>query len=653
MAQALLPAQGEVQKRGCQVNTLQKASSLLLLATLAAQAGAGEPSGDSPNRLVRDGVAIEFEARPLGSDGVLTEGMFADIRLRLTDATTGQPLAGQVPGAWLDQALPEGKADQCKARIGTYLKGVLSARAMVDLNSYYLVVMNKDSALTVIDPVTSVGGITSTLTRIALKRPPMDWVASADDRLIYVSMPSAGEVAVVDTSEFKVLGNLPAGAEPVRLALQPDGRYLWVGNNARRGEEGGVTVIDTQTRKTVATLATGGGHHEIAFSADSRHAFISSRDAGRVTVVDVASLKKLKDIETGPSPLSLAVSPLSGALYVSDGKAGSITVIDARSLEVRKVIEAGQGLGPLRFARDGRFGLALNSLEDQVLVLDAGSDEIVQRAEVTAEPYQLVFTRAYAYIRGLASPKVSMVNLESLGKGKQIIVQAFEAGPAAPKLAGDLPLADGLSQARDEGAVFVVNPVDNTTYFYMEGMNAPMTGYLNRGHTSRAARVIDRSMREVEPGLYSSRIKLPAPGRFDLAVMLNQPQIAHCFSAEVQPNKAMAAQRDKPRVEFLIEQPRVTAGEPAMARFRIVQGSAGEPRAGIADLRVRYFQAPASRPHEVAAVEVGEGVYEAPLALDKAGAYYLHVGSASLGMPFGSQPYASLRAIPAQASTTP
>src|SRR5690606_15615831 len=147
----------------------------------------------------------------------------------------------------------------------------------------------------------------------------------------------------------------------------------------------------------------------------------------------------------------------------------------------------------------GRFGLALNSLEDQVLVLDAGSDEIVQRAEVTAEPYQLVFTRDYAYIRGLASPKVSMINLESLGRDRKLIVQAFEAGPAAPKLAGDLPLADSLSQARDEGAVFVVNPVDNTTYFYMEGMNAPMTGYLNRGHTSRAARVVDRSMREVEP----------------------------------------------------------------------------------------------------------------------------------------------------------
>lgn len=123
---------------------LHTASKLLIGAALATQASAAEPPEKSPERLVRDGVAIEFEAVPLGSDGVLTEGMFADIRLRISDATTGQPLSGQVPGAWLDQALPDGQASQCKMRIGTYLKGLLSARAMVDLNSYYLLVMNKD-----------------------------------------------------------------------------------------------------------------------------------------------------------------------------------------------------------------------------------------------------------------------------------------------------------------------------------------------------------------------------------------------------------------------------------------------------------------------------------------------------------------------------
>src|SRR5690606_7758609 len=108
--------------------------------------------------------------------------------------------------------------------------------------------------------------------------------------------------------------------------------------------------------------------------------------------------------------------------------------------------------------------------------------------EVSPEPYQVVFTRAFAYVRGLASSRVTMINLSSLGRGKQPIVQSFEAGPQPPKLAANLPLADSVAPAREDAAVFVVNPVDNSAYFYMEGMNAPSSNYLNRGHASRAAR---------------------------------------------------------------------------------------------------------------------------------------------------------------------
>ncbi|MBM7059204.1 beta-propeller fold lactonase family protein [Pseudomonas sp. UL073] len=601
----------------------------------------------SSHRLVRDGIAIDFEATPVGNTGNLTEGMFADIRFRLTNAETGQPMAGLAPGAWLDQALPDSdpgtRTLQCKSRVGLYLKGVMGARPLLDFNSYYLVLMNQDASITVIDPVTSLGGITSTLMRIPLKHRPMDWTASRGDRQLYVSLPASGEVALIDTETFQVVANLPAGSEPSRVVLQPDGRYLWVGNDSRQDGQSGVTVIDTQTRKTVLSAATGAGHHEIAFSEDSRYAFVSNRDAGTVSIFDVATLSRVSDLATGPKPLALDYSALSKAVYVADGKAGRITVIDARSLAVRKVIDTGRGIGPLRFTEDGRYGITLNTLTDQALVIDAASDEIIHQLQVSAEPYQLVYTRAYAYVRGLASPRVTMINLGSLGRGKEPILQSFEAGPQPPKLADDLPLADSVAAARDDAAVFVVNPVDNTAYFYMEGMNAPSSNYLNRGHTSRAARVIDRSLRETAPGVFSSRVRLPAAGDFDVALILNQPEITHCFRALVMENPELAKARQHARVEFLLDNPRVQTGEPVKARFRIVQGQDDEVRRGVRDLRVRYFRAPGSWPQEVAAYEVGEGVYEAAVTFDDTGAYYLHVGSRSLGMEFGSQPYASLR----------
>ncbi|KJZ39680.1 cytochrome D1 [Pseudomonas fluorescens] len=613
------------------------------------------PDTWSGQNLSRDGVSVALEVKPLAKDGVLREGEFADVQFRVNDSASGQPLSGVNPGAWLDPETvaadqAQGREQSCKSRVGVFLKSSIGARPLLDLNSYFLLVMNRDASVSVVDPSVSVGGITSTMARINIKQPPMDWITPKDNKRVFVSMPTAGEVAVIDSEQFKLLESVAAGSNPVRVALQPDERLLWVGNNASKAEESGVTVIDTRSLKPLKHLATGAGHHEIAFSKDSRFAFVTNRDDGTLSIIDIASLTLSKQLKTGSHPLSVAYSPLSQAVYVADGKDGTVTVVDGASLDVRRVIKVRQGLGPMGFSADGRFGIVLNTLENQASVIDAATDSLIHELDVSAEPYQVVFTKAYAYVRGLASAKVTMINLSSLGQGRTPISQGFEAGPQAPRLAGDLPLASSLAVSRDDNAVFVVNPVDNTTYFYAEGMNAPMSGYPNRGQVARAAMVIDRSLREVEPGLYSARIKLPAAGRFDVAFLLNQPNIIHCFTALVEPDKQLASHPGVPKVEFMLDKSTAALGSPYVVRFRIVQGQQKAQRSGVKDVQVRYFRAPTSRAQEVAALEVGNGIYEAPVTLDQNGAWYLHVRAASLGANFDDKTFASVRVLPGNAN---
>src|SRR5262249_27248593 len=149
---------------------------------------------------------------------------------------------------------------------------------------------------------------------------------------------------------------------------QPDQRYLWVGNNAAEAGDSGVTVIDTASLKPVGFIATGAGHHEIAFTADSRYAFVSNRNDGTVSVIDVATRSRVKDIKTGTLPLSLDYSALSRRLYVADGKEGVVTVIDTEKLAVATRVAAKPGLGPLKVTPDGRFALVVNTAENRVHV---------------------------------------------------------------------------------------------------------------------------------------------------------------------------------------------------------------------------------------------------------------------------------------------
>ena len=625
------------------VSASAAALALALTSAFALSFAAGAPKAENasaPNRYVREGIVIEFSvaAAQEAKSGELVEGQFADLRFKLTDEASGQPLRGNNPGAWLDigshiQGQPGAEVKSCRDKVALYMRGIVGLRPMLDLNSYYVAVLNRDASISILDPLVSLAKATSTLARIQISRPGADWVKSADGKRIYVSMPFAGQVAVIDADSFKVHSNIDAGRSPTRVFLQPDGRYLWVGNDAKVSDVSGVTIIDTQTLKPVKQLLTGTGHHEIAVSEDNRVAFVTNRDAGTVSLIDVRELKILREVKLGGVPISVGYSTLARAAYVADAKGGSLTVLAGRDFKPVKKIALRAGLGPMRFTPDGRHAFIVNTSEDLVHVIDTSSNELLHDIPVTGQPYQVAFTRAFAYVRSLSDERVAMINLLSLGRGNKPSVQFFAAGAVPPKAAGELPLADTLAPAIGDAAVMVVNPADNTVYYYMEGMNAPMGNYQSYGASARAVTVIDRSLKETEPGVYTSKVRIPVAGRYDVAFLLEQPRLVNCFSLEAKEDPLLAAQRKRIVVEYLVKSREVPLGKAVPVRFT-VRTEGGEPQTGLKDLRVLSFLVPGQHRNETIAREVQPGVYEAPVAIPEHGAYQINVASKQLNKDF-------------------
>jgi len=619
---------------------------------LVSSAWASQAEFAATGQHVRHGVVIDFEAVAVEGDmNELVAGELAEVRFRLSEEATGDPVSGVTPGVWLDigevlQGQDGAQQKTCKDKIALYLKGVVGIRPMLDLNSYYIFVMNQEPSLSIIDPLVSMAGVTSTLGQIALSGVGSDWSPDKDQKQLFVSMPETGQVAVVDTSAFKVTAEVDSGVRPTRVILQPDGRFLWIGNDAEAIDDSGVTVIDTQSLSVVATIATGLGHHEIAFTDDNRTAFVSNRESGTVSVIDIASFTKVSDIETGPLPISLAYSSLSDALYVADGQAGTVTIIDGGDAAITQRVMLEPGLGPIRFAPDGRYAMAVNPSADRLYVIDATTNKKVHEIEVDARPYQVSFSRAFAYVRALGSARVTMVNLLSLGEGKDPIVQGFDAGAGAPMTAGNLPLADGAAFTTSEAAVFIVNPADNTTYFYMEGMNAAAGNYRVFGASARAVTVVDRSMQESEPGLFVSKVKIPAAGRYDVAFMLETPQILHCFSASASPGEAAPTHSlAGMSIEYLQESQRVASNSDIPLRFRLTDDATGEPLAGVTGISVLFFRTPGADRSTVTVVEEGAGIYRARLPIGRPGGYYAHVGVPPRGIGYDKLPYYTFAAV--------
>ena len=610
-----------------------------------------KPTKTELRRIEREGVIVEFDARPSSKSNseVLVSSDWADITFRITDKATGEPIVGRYPAAWMDlskawNAKGE-KPMSCDERVVTYLQGIVGIRPMIDLNAHFLMVLNADPSISVIDPAVGITGITNLFTQVNLSAAGADWAKTSNQKRIFVSMPLTKSVAMVDTEAFKVIGEVKAGESPNRVELQSDERYLWVGNNAREAEQSGVTVIDTSEFMIKAFIPTGKGHHEIAFNEGDKHAFVSNRNEGTVSVIDVQKLEKVKDITTGKIPISLAYSSLSNAVYVADGKTGQVAVIDADSLKIRTRIDTKPGLGPMRFSQDGRWGVVVNPFENMIYVIDASKDQIAHAVTIGNKPYQVSFTRSFAYIRSLGTAQVALLPLSQFDEKEKPTPTYVGAGQNPPGAAAQLTIADAIVPSVKEAASYIVNQAEGTIHYYMEGMAAPMGAFRNYGHQARAIETVDRSLGERAPGVYVGQVKIPIEGTYDIAFMMDTPRFLHCFSAEVQPNPDIDESTAKLSIEFNVPKKIVPVGESAKVRFRLVNPRTGKHVNDVEDMTVLYYRSDGRNRRIVPAKIAEEGWYEAEVTIHSLASYYVFVGSKSQLIKYTDLPYVTLMGI--------
>jgi len=476
------------------------------------------------------GISVDLALRRLDdAKAPLRAGHDAEVFVRLRDQT-GAPIRGSGINGWLSVHRPDTpplNREECVARVATFTAGGLFRQPALDLNVYRVIVLNADATLSVVDPKVSFGG-TSLLAMVQLESPAEDWALDREHRRLFVAMPEAGKVAVIDTGTWKVIASLAAGARANRIVFQPDGGYVWA------AYDGGVVAIDPRKAEIVARIKTGSGAHDLVASEDSGTLFVTNSGSGTTSVIDVHALKVARQVRTGVNPLSVAWSQLARMAYVASGD-GAVTAVDARHAAPVARIAAVAGITRIRFAPGGRLAFITNPPKNAVYVLDAPLNRIIQTAIVESAPFEVTFSDTIAYIRHLGSETVLMVTLANVGQpGAQVSVADFPGGQRAFGQSGIAPIpADGVVQAAGENAVLVTNPADGQIYYYREGMAAPSAAISAYSHVPRAALVVDRSLREVEPGLFTTIARMPKAGSYDVALFVGTPRVVTCFQVTV------------------------------------------------------------------------------------------------------------------------
>jgi YVTN family beta-propeller protein len=604
-----------------------------LVLTLFIQVAAQAPAPTPPQVLNEQGLSIEFRVSPIRREGQAAAGVKAgeEAKVNFKISSGATPLTNLRPVAWIDQRQSIEKPDlkACREKVQAFLQASFSKRPTLDLNAYFVLTLNQEPNISVIDPLSGFGG-SKLYNLIELPGSGEDWVMSANQDRLFVSVPSVNKIAVIDISTWKSVATIEAGVKPTRIVLQNDGRYLWVGNNSETGS--GITVIDTSTLKVVAQIKTGAGHHEIAFTEDDRFAFVSNKQDGTVSIIDMRKLARVKDLKVGSQPVAITFSPLSKALYIASEGDGTISVVDGQRLEILTSMKTQPGLTTLRLPSEGRFGFALNPAVNAAFVFDLTTNKVLHQVPVGPGADQITFTKQFAYVRSSASEFVNMIKLADLGK--EAALSRFPAGQKAPKESGTYSTANAIVPAPEEGSVLVANPADKMIYYYTEGMAAPMGSFQNYRRIPKALLVLDKGLRETARGVYSATVRLDAPGYYDAVFLLDSPRAVHCFDFSVAQNP------DKPKAKLArLRAEQVThespiAKESFTLRFKINDADAGKALTNLDDLGVLVFLAPGIWQDRQLAKRVADGVYEISFVPPNPGVYYVHFQIPSMNVPF-------------------
>jgi YVTN family beta-propeller protein len=166
--------------------------------------------------------------------------------------------------------------------------------------------------LAAIDPVKA-----ERVADVKLEGHPESFQLEAKGQRIFVNVPSAGQIAVIDRQKRQVITkwSIKEAAANFPMALDEPNKRLFVG--CRRPSK--LLAIDTDSGKTVASIDIVGDTDDVFYDAAHRRIYVSGGE-GKVTVIRQKgpdSYKVLGAVDTAPGARTSYFVPDTGTLYVA------------------------------------------------------------------------------------------------------------------------------------------------------------------------------------------------------------------------------------------------------------------------------------------------------------------------------------------------
>ena len=196
------------------------------------------------------------------------------------------------------------------------------------------------------------------------------------------------EVAIIDLTQWAVVGRIKAARETEAIEFSPDGKLLLVANEG----DNTVGVYDLSTLKQIRSVDVapfGNRPRGIKIAPDGKTYVVTLENSNNLLLLD-AGFKPVKTVPTERGPYGIAFDREGRYLWVAASRADQLQVFDARTFAPVAAIAVGKRCWHFSFTPDAQKLLLACGRSNSVQVIDPQKREVVDTLQGYKLPWGVV-----------------------------------------------------------------------------------------------------------------------------------------------------------------------------------------------------------------------------------------------------------------------
>jgi YVTN family beta-propeller protein len=220
-----------------------------------------------------------------------------------------------------------------------------------------VVVLNSgDGTVTVIDRATR-----KVVNTFPVGKEPHHLMSTIKEDELVVANAASNDLVFLDPLTGEVKRRIQRISDPYQLGYSPDGK--WFVSVSLRLDRVDIYSMPDYALKTRVAIAKTPSH--VAFSADSRVAYVTLQDSDEIGAIDLTTQAVLWRMKVGKTPAGIWMSP-QGLLFIGMMGADYVEVIDPAKRESVKKIITGRGAHNIFPLGDGVRVLVSNRVDGTI-----------------------------------------------------------------------------------------------------------------------------------------------------------------------------------------------------------------------------------------------------------------------------------------------